>query len=376
MRVALVTGPDPGHLIPIAGVAAQLRDAGHEPVVVTSDRWAPALQRDGIAFVPLPLIAATPGDHDVAHRLHVRPVEMAGPLVADLRGLGLDLVVSDTLTRVGGVAAGILDLPWVELIPHPLADPSVALPPFGTGWSPKPRRDRRYAARNAMSRAVGESQKRAALEAAGLVDVPPVHRLVATLPSLEPDRPDWPAATTLVAPPTWDPADVDLVAPPGDGPLVLVVGTTASAAAPVDLLAVTIAALARTGRRQGLRVASPRFGPSVPDLPSWAVAGPGRLAPLLAAAAVTVAPGGHGMVVASLRAGVPLLLVPGPGDQKEVAARAARTGGAVRLDRPRKRPLRKGLRALLGPAPRAAAARAGAPSGLPEAVGLLEAAAR
>lgn len=373
MRVALVTGPDPGHLIPIAGTAAQLRDAGHDVVVVTSDRWAGPLERDGLDFLPLPLIAATSGDHDLAHRLHVRPVQMAGPLAADLRGCRLDLVVSDTLTRAGAVVAGILDVPWVELIPHPLPDPSVALPPFGTGWAPRPRRDRRYAARNAASRALGERQKHAALAAAGLVDVPPVHRLVATLPALEPDRPDWPAATTLVVPPTWESAFDDLEPPAGDGPLVLVVGSTASSGTSVDLLAATIAAVARTrsGERPW-RVVSPRFGGRVAGLPSWVVAGPGRLSPLLAAAAVTVAPGGHGMVVASLRAGVPLVLLPGPGDQKEVTARTARIGAAARLDRLRTRSLGRAIGSMHGPAPRAAARRAGVVAGLAGPVAILE----
>lgn len=370
MRVALVSGPDPGHLVPIAGTALQLRDAGHEPVVVTSDRWAAALVRDGLAFLPLPMIAATAGDDDLAHRLYVRPVEMAGPLAAALRGLDLDLVVADTLTRVGAVAAGILDVPWAELIPHPLPDPSVSLPPFGTGWAPRPRRDRRYAARHAASIARGERQKRAALAAAGLVDIPPAHRLVATLPALEPGRPDWPDATTLVVPPTWEPTDVDLVPPAGDGPLVLVVGTTASGSGASDLLAATVAALGDAGG--GFRVVSPRFGGPVAGLPTWAAAGPGRLAPLLTAASVTVAPGGHGMVVASLRAGVPLVLVPGPGDQKEVAARTARIGAAQRLARPRARLLRRGVSAMLGPAAAAAAAAGGAVTGVADPVRVLE----
>jgi UDP:flavonoid glycosyltransferase YjiC (YdhE family) len=373
VRVALVSGPDPGHLIPIAGIAAQLRDAGHDIVVVTSDRWAAPLERDGLEFLSLPLIAATAGDQDVAHRLHVRPVEMAGPLVADLRGLNLDLVVSDTLTRVGAVAAGILDLPWAELIPHPLPDPSVALPPFGTGWTPRPRRDRRYASRNAASRALGERQKHAALAAAGLVDVPPVHRLVATLPALEPGRPDWPAATTLVVPPAWEPAASDLEPPAGDGPLVLVVGSTASTGPPVDLLAATVAALAATrSTDRPWRVVSPRFGPRVTGLPSWVAAGPGRLSPLLGATAVTVASGGHGMVVASLRAGVPLVLLPGPGDQKEVAARTARVGAATRLDRLRTRSLGRAIGSMHGPEPSLAASRAGGVAGLAEPVAILE----
>lgn len=370
MRVALVTGPDPGHLVPVAGAAVQLRDAGHDVVVVTGDRWATPLARDGLAFLPLPMIAAEPGDGDLGYRLHHRPVQMAPPLVAALRGLGLDLLVADTLTRVGGVAAAMLDLPWAELIPHPLPDPSVALPPFGTGWEPRPRRDRRFAARHAASRALGERQRQAALATAGLPDAPPVRRLVATLPALEPPRPDWPPGATLVVPPTWEPAGTDLPLPPGDAPLVLAVGTTASHREGVDLLAATLGA--SDGR---WRVASPRFGAPPPGLPTWAGAGPGRLAPLLEAANVTVSPGGHGMVVAALRAGVPLVLVPGPGDQKETAARTARLGAAVRLDRPRKRLLRKAIGDLVDPRRGAlateAARRAGDVTGVPTAAEIL-----
>jgi UDP:flavonoid glycosyltransferase YjiC (YdhE family) len=368
VRVALVVGPDPGHLVPIAGLATALRGAGHEVLVVTSDRWRKPLERDGLAWAALPGIAAEPGDADLGHRLYVRPVQMGLPLAAALRGLGLDLVVSDTLTRAGAVAATVLDLPWVELIPHPLPDPSVALPPFGTGWSPRPRRDRRYAARTERSRAVGRAQKRAALAAAGLADVPPAHRLVTTLPALEPARPDWPVDTTVVAPPTWEPAEGLLEPPGGGGPLLLVVGSTASAGAPVDLLA------ASAGLTAGWRVVSPRFGPPPADLPAGFVAGPGRLGPLLTAADAVLAAGGHGMVAAALRAGVPMVLVPGAGDQKEIAARAARVGAAVRLDRLRGRALARALRGVRALAP--AAAVAGDVSGLPDPVPVLAAAAR
>ncbi len=391
MRVALVSGPDPGHLLPVAGLAQQLQAVGHEVLVVTSDRWAAALGRDGLGYLSLPLIDRAPGDHDMGHRLHARAVQMGLPLAAELRGLGLDLVVSDTLTRAGAVAATVLDLPWVELIPHSLPDPSVALPPFGTGWEPRPRRDRRYARRNAVSLRVGQQQKHAALAEAGLVDVPPVQRLVTTLPALEPPRPDWPARTTVVAPPTWEPAEVDLAVPAGSGPLLLVVGSTASGGHTTDLLAAVVA-----DPPPGWRVVSPRFeagaGPS-PGLaagpgrraagpspwlaagpPPWLAAGPGRLAPLLAAAHVTLAPGGHGTVAASLRAGVPMVLIPGRGDQKEVAARVARAGAGVRLNRLRRSAFRRALDAALGMG--AAARRAGETRGLPDPVPLLEAATR
>lgn len=373
MRVALVTGPDPGHLVPVAGTASQLRAAGHDVVVVTGARWSSALARDGLPYLPLPAIAAEPGDRDLAYRLHVRPVRMAPALAGALREVGPDLVVSDTLTRVGGIAAGVLDVPWVELVPHLLADPSVALPPFGTGWRPRPWRDRILARRLTAAHALGEWQRAAALSAAGLRDVPPVRRLVATLPALEPARPDWPDRTTLVVPPTWEPADVDLDLPPGPGPVVLVVGSTASGRSAVDLLAAAVHASA--GR---WRIVSPRFGEPVRGLPDGVVAGPGRLGPLFAAADVTVAAGGHGVVVASLRAGVPLVLVPGQGDQKENAARVARLGAAVRLRRPSRRAVASAVTAVGEDPARVAAGaarRAGDVSGLPTAAEAIRACA-
>lgn len=367
MRVALVAGPDPGHLIPAAGLAAALQIAGHEVLVCTGSRWGPALERDGLAWAQLPALAPRPRDADLGYRLHERAVEMGVPLADVLRGHGFDLVVTDTLTRCGAVAATALDLPWVELIPHPLPDPSVALPPFGTGWAPRPRRDARYRRRNAASLALGDRQRAEALGTAGLPDVPPVHRLVTTLLALEPARPDWPVRTTVVAPPTWEPADDDLDLPAGDGPLLLVVGSTASAGAPVDLLAATV------GLTAGWRVASPRFEPLVGP-PPGVVAGPGRLAPLLAAADAVLAAGGHGMVAASLRAGVPMILVPGAGDQREVAARAGRAGAAVVLKGLRHKGFRRALAQVRGLA--AGAAAAGATAGLPDPVPLLEEARR
>jgi UDP:flavonoid glycosyltransferase YjiC (YdhE family) len=330
MRVALVAGPDPGHLIPCAGLAVALRAAGHEVVVVTGERWHAALGRSGLPLLPLPLLAPTAADGDLSHRLHVRPIQMGLQLAPSLRGV--DLVVVDTLTRAGVIAATVLEVPWVELIPHPLPDPSVALPPFGTGWTPRPRRDRPLRRRTAASVALGLRQRHAALAAAGLADAAPAHRLVSTLPALEPARPDWPASATVVAPLTWESAEVDLAIPPGTDPVMLVVGSTASGGRAVDLLG------AVGGWAGGWRVVSPRFG----GVASAGV-GPGRLAPLLAAADVVVAAGGHGMVAAAMRAGVPMVLSPGAGDQKEVAARAARAGSAVVLRRLRRRAFRRAL---------------------------------
>jgi len=324
VRVALVSGPDPGHLVPMAGLGMRLAGAGHDVVVSTGVRWRDALQRDGMAHVELPLLAAPDADRDFGARLSQRPAQMARPLARALAAFAPELVVADTLTRAGGLAAGVLRVPWAELIPHPLVDPSRSLPPFGTGWRPLPLRDTVLRRLTQRSRRAGERDRAAVFTAAGLTVPAPVVRLVATLPALEPDRPDWPAKTVIVGPLRWEPCAVDLPLPTAHGPLVVVVGTTASAGG-TDLLNVAVTALGGTG----VRLASPRFSAGPSGLPAWVSAGPGRLGPMLLRASALVAAGGHGMVAAALTAGVPLVLLPAAGDQKEVAARTARAGAAV-----------------------------------------------
>jgi len=86
----------------------------------------------------------------------------------------------------------------------------------------------------------------------------------------------------------------------------------------------------------------------------------------LAEAAVVVSGGGHGLLARALLAGVPLVLVPGAGDQRDLARRAARLGAAVVIERPltAARLARAIHRALTDPGLRAAARtvqRAGGP---------------
>ena len=60
---------------------------------------------------------------------------------------------------------------------------------------------------------------------------------------------------------------------------------------------------------------------------------PGRQDELLAHADLVICGGGHGMVAKTLLAGVPMVVVPGGGDQWEIANRVVRQGSA-RLIRP------------------------------------------
>ena len=69
------------------------------------------------------------------------------------------------------------------------------------------------------------------------------------------------------------------------------------------------------------------------DVPAWATVGLGRQDVLLAQADLVVCGGGHGMLSKTLLAGVPAVVVPGGGDQWELANRVVRQGSA-RLVRP------------------------------------------
>jgi UDP:flavonoid glycosyltransferase YjiC (YdhE family) len=363
MRIALVAGPDPGHIFPITALALALRDRGHEVAVATGERWETALSTVGIQRIALPIKPAPEGE-GFGDRLWKRSAELA-PFTAEvLKDWGTEGIVADTLTVNGQFAAGVLRLPWLELIPHPLQDISRVLPPPGSGLVPGKTpfgKGRDALLRNLTLKAVamGRRQRDAAAAELGIPAefTRARRRLIATLPALEPERPDWPADCVLVGPMEWDPARGELAPPPGDGPLILVSSTTASGWAgrnAKDLLSVTIAGVSRLG----VRVACTRFDAHPGPLPPWVVAGPGQQAPLFAAASLLVAGAGHGIIAKALVRGMPIVTVPGAGEQRENASRLAQRGTAVvvRPERLSPRTIERAVvKALTDPAYRIAA---------------------
>ncbi|MGZ8179879.1 glycosyltransferase [Williamsia sp. SKLECPSW1] len=338
MRVAVVAGPDAGHAIPATALARRLAAAGDDVVVFTgtewSARWRTRTEADRrVSLLPLPGLHRTDGDDlDAGARLSVRAATMTTDLLGPLAEVDADLVVGDVITVCGGWAAETLGIPWVELSPHPLYEPSRGLPPIGSGLAPGTGlrgrvRDTIMRTLTARSRAVGERQRGEARATIGLPpEAPgPAARLVATLPVLEVPRPDWPPRTHVVGPLLWEPTDEVFAPPPGDGRIVVVAPSTAATGVP-DLVVTALAALDPDVTGTDVRVVISALEVEVGALPDWAVAGTARQDELLTHADMVVCGGGHGMLAKSLSAGVPVVAVPGGGDQWELANRVRRAG--------------------------------------------------
>jgi UDP:flavonoid glycosyltransferase YjiC (YdhE family) len=342
MRVAVVAGPDPGHSFPAIALCLRFLAAGDVPTLLTGVGWLATARAAGIDATELAGLDPMPfdDDHDAGAKIHRRAARMAVLNAPRLRELAPDLVVSDVITAAGGLAAELQSLPWVELCPHPLYLPSKGLPPVGSGLAPgvglRGRlRDAVMRSLTARSLRQGQRQRSEARAAIGLPakSVKPLRRLIATLPALEVPRPDWPPEAVVVGPLHFEPTDAVLDPPPGSGPVVAIApstaltGTRGMAQVALDCLS------PGDGLPDGARVVVSRL--NGPDLvvPRWAVVGLARQDKLLAGADLLICGGGHGMVTKALLAGVPMVVVPGGGDQWELANRVARQGSA-RLVRP------------------------------------------
>ncbi len=336
----MIVGPEAGHAIPAIELCRRLAARGASPTVMTGERWSRAARAEGIGFSELRGLAPREGDDDAdaGTKLHARAAHMASLIVDDVRALRPHLVVADTITVAGGMAAELLGVPWVELIPHPLYLPSRGLPPLGSGLAPGT--GVRGRLRDAVLRAAtrpqlrrGRKQRERARRGIGLpgTEPGPRARLVATVPALEPPRPDWPDAAYVVGPLVWDPEEAEPVLPAGDDPLVLVAPSTATNAdTPMAEVALRALSPGRMGPHR-VRVVITTFGPVPGALPDWASAGRTRQDRALREAAVVVCGAGHGMLAKAIGAGAGVVAVPGGGDQWELACRVEREGLGVKV---------------------------------------------
>ncbi len=342
MRVAVVAGPEAGHAFPAIALCLRLLAAGDVPVLLTGRQWLDTAAAAGIQAVELVGLdpEAADDDDDAGAKIHQRAARMAVLNQPALQRLVPDLVVSDVITACGGMAAELLGVPWAELSPHPLYLPSRGLPPIGSGLAPGTDvvgRLRDVVMRSFTARSIraGDRQRAAARTGIGLAarDPGPRRRLIATLPALEVPRPDWPAEAVLVGPLHFEPTSVVLEAPPGEGPVIVVAPSTAvTGAAGLAELALAHLVPGKT-LPAGSRLVVSRLGGGDLPVPPWATVARVRQDELLRHADLVVCGGGHGMLSKTLLAGVPMVVVPGGGDQWELANRVVRQGSA-RLVRP------------------------------------------
>jgi UDP:flavonoid glycosyltransferase YjiC (YdhE family) len=338
MRVAVVAGPDPGHAFPAMALCLKFLAAGDTPTLLTGTEWLDAARAAGVDAAELVGLDPTDADDDAdaGEKIHRRAARMAVLNLPGLKGLTPDLIVSDVITTCGGLAAELLGVPWVELSPHPLYRPSTGLPPVGSGLAPG--RGVRGRLRDAVLRALsarsvrdGVRQRTAARAEIGLpaADPGPLRRLIATLPALEVSRPDWPAEAVVVGPLHFEPTSAVLDIPEGHGPVVVVAPSTATTGTRgvAELALETL--IPGTTLPVGSRVVVSRLGGQDVLVPPWAALGLGRQDVLLTRADLVICGGGHGMVSKTLQAGVPMVVVPGGGDQWEIANRIVRQGSAV-----------------------------------------------
>ncbi|MBB4854318.1 UDP:flavonoid glycosyltransferase YjiC (YdhE family) [Mycobacteroides chelonae] len=332
MRVAVVAGPDPGHAFPAIALCLKFAAAGHDPVLLTGTRWLDQARAAGLESVELsglrPRVADD--DEDSGAKIHQRAAHMAVVNLDQLRELAPDLIVSDVITACGGMAAELLGVPWVELNPHPLYLPSKGLPPLGSGLASGVGvrgRLRDVVMRWLTQRSIDEGlrQRSQVRVEIGLParDPGPVRRLIATLPALEVPRPDWPAEAVVVGPLHWEPTEAVLQPPSGPGPVVVIAPSTAFTGAE-GMTELAVQALESTGAR----VVISALDTPASGLPSWAIGGLARQDLLLAEADLAICGGGHGFLSKALLAGVPVVVVPGGGDQWELANRVVRQGSA------------------------------------------------
>ena len=342
MRVAVVAGPEAGHAFPAIALCLRFLAAGDDPVLLTGTEWLDTAAAVGIEAIELSGLDPEDSDDadDAGAKIHQRAARMAVLNRPALQALRPDLVVSDVITVCGGMAAELMGVPWVELSPHPLYRPSRGLPPIGAGLAPGTGiigrlRDAAMRALTDRSIRAGERQRAAARAGIGLPvrDPGPRRRLIATLPALEVPRPDWPAEAVVIGPLHFEPTADVLPVLPGDGPVIVVAPSTAVTGAP-GLAECALEHLV-PGRTlpAGSRLVVSRLGGDDMATPPWATVGRVRQDELLRVADVVLCGGGHGMLSKTLLAGVPMVVVPGGGDQWELANRVVRQGSA-RLVRP------------------------------------------
>lgn len=332
-------------------VARALAARGHDVTFSSGAQHAGDAAKEGVRFVEMPIIV---GSTHERLRPYEDSEEMARAFSPIIDAEQPAVVVADLLTLGPALAAEARGIPLATLLIHPLHSPSRDLPPFGWGRAPARGllrwRDAWLRAGNVktLERARDDLNRVRAhlgLEQTARLDaqISDQLALVATLPSLEIPRSDWPGYAHVVGPCLYDAGGAIPAPPPGAGPLVLIAASTAHEQQP--LIEASIEAVSKLGARALLTVGKSDVPRSLPS----SIVATGFLShdAVLPSCDAVVCNGGHGIVARALTHGVPLVVVPGHGDQQENGYRVARAGAGVVVKRRKLSTLGRSVRAVL-----------------------------
>ncbi|MBV7701348.1 glycosyltransferase [Nocardia nova] len=363
-RYLLAASPIPGHVLPLATVAGELRRRGHRVRLLTGARFREFAIEHGVPAAELPRAAdvrpvASRAGRGLGRRLRIGRAELSSiflaPLTAQYTALSselarghFDAVLVDSMFS-GAIPLLVSDAPRPPVLVcgvGPLTLSSADCPPFGVGWQPRAGRD--YTRMNRFVHHVlfrpSQARLNAILAELGMPPAPvflldwPIladRILQFTVPGFEYPRRDLPSTVVFTGP---IPASADgFEASPdwksvGDHRRVvhLTQGTWDNGD-PDQLLRPALAALAR---RPDLVVVVSTGGKdaSLGPLPAHIhVRDFVPYAELLPHVDLVITNGGYGGVHHALRHGIPVIVAGGTADKPEVAARVAYTGAGIDL---------------------------------------------
>jgi UDP:flavonoid glycosyltransferase YjiC (YdhE family) len=368
VRVLVAAMPFAGHVQPMAAVAAELVRRGHDVVAYTGAAYGQRFAGVGAGWLPwkeapdfderdlsatFPQVTDGRGPRAVTANLEHVFVRTGVGQARDLLAAGpFDLLVSDQLAIGSALAAERTGTAWASVALVPLGLPSRDLPPTGLALLPGrgvPGRVRDAALRRVSHLLLGRRLDGVAAEVRASLGLPasrvpaleafysPQLVLAHGVPELEYPRSDLPRQVHFVgqlAPPPGGRPPPDWWATlagdrSGGRPLVHVTQGTYDVV-PTDLLLPALAGLAGAD----VTVAAATGGAALPADRVPANARQAAFLPydrLLPRASVVVTNGGWGGVLASLAAGVPLVVAGGTLDKPEIARRVAWSGAGVDL---------------------------------------------
>lgn len=349
MRILIAAAGSRGDIAPYTGLGAELRRAGYEVALATTDTFAPLVREAGLEFRSLPARAETEVGGTAGRRELMRTaaefVTELGQGFADAVAKGADLLLLSTTTApLGWHLAEATGIPALGVYLQPTA-PTGDFPPVVTGSRSLGRLGNRTAGRLAL-RMADRLYTRAVTELRRSLELP---FLAPHAMRRRQERADWPVlhgfSTALVPRPSdWRPG-LDVVGPwwpyvdadrrlPAEvedflaaGHRPVFIGFGSMAAGHGERLSdIAVRALRRAGLRGILQTGGAGL---VADGDDVLTIGDVPHALLFPRVAAVVHHAGAGTAAAGLRAGVPAVPVPVTADQPFWAGRLAALGAAT-----------------------------------------------